>query len=79
MPSNRDVHVSKNTDGPGWKKTVDGDKVGNAHRTQQAAIDAATAIAKKNQSDVVVHGRDGKIRSKDSFGKDPRHIRDTEH
>lgn len=74
----KDVHVSKN-DGGGWKKTVAGEKIGNAHRTQQAAVDAAKTIAKQNQSDVVTHGRDGKIRSKDSFGNDPRSIRDTEH
>lgn len=79
MPSKKDVHVSKNTEGPGWKKTVAGEKVGHAHRTQRAAIEAAEAIAKRNASDLVVHGRDGKIRSKDSFGHDPRAVKDTEH
>ena len=74
----KDVHVSKN-DAGGWKKTVGGDKVGNAHQTQRAAIDAAEKIAKQNRSDLVVHGRDGKIRSKDSYGNDPRSIKDREH
>lgn len=78
MTKRKDVHVSKD-EGGGWKKTVGGEKVGNAHRTQQAAIDAAEKIAKKNQADLVVHGRDGKIRSKDSFGNDPKSIKDTEH
>ena len=74
----KDVHVSKN-DGGGWKLTVGGDKVGNARSTQHAAVEAAKTIAKRNQSDVVTHGRDGKIRSKDSYGNDPRRIKDKEH
>lgn len=78
MPSSDDVHVSKDENG-GWKKTVGGEKVGHAHQTQQGAIDAAEKIARKNESDLVVHGRDGKIRSKDSFGNDPKSIKDTEH
>ena len=79
MPKKGDVHVSRNTEGTGWKKTIDGEKVGNAHRTQKAAIDASESIAKRNKSEVVVHGRDGKIRSKDSFGNDPKSIKDKEH
>lgn len=78
MPSNDDVHVSKDESG-GWKKTVGGEKVGHAHRTQQAAIDAAEKIAREKGSDLVVHGRDGKIRSKDSFGNDPNPPKDREH
>ena len=71
MSNRREVHVSKNTEGGGWKKTVGGQQVGGVHRTQQAAIDAAEKLARQNRSDLVVHGRDGKIRSKDSFGNEP--------
>lgn len=39
--------------------------------TQKKAIDAAREIARNNQSEVVIHGRDGQIRAKDSYGKDP--------
>ena len=39
--------------------------------TQAEAIEAAKEIAINNQSEVVIHGRDGRIRDKDSYGKDP--------
>ncbi len=39
--------------------------------TQSEAINRAREIAKNNQSEMVVHGRNGKIRQKDSFGNDP--------
>ncbi len=39
--------------------------------TQSEAIDVATEIAKNQGVEVVIHGRDGKIRDKDSYGTDP--------
>ena len=40
---------------------------------------AAREIARNQRSDVVTHGRDGRIRSKDSYGNDPNPPRDKEH
>ncbi len=51
----------------------------STHKTQDAAGRAAIRIAKKEGSEVIVHGRDGKIRSKDSYGNDPNPPRDKEH
>ncbi len=39
--------------------------------TQKKAIDAARGIARNNESEVVIHRRDGQIRAKDSYGNDP--------
>ena len=39
--------------------------------TQKKEIEAARAIAINQQSEVVIHGRDGQIRAKDSYGNDP--------
>lgn len=47
--------------------------------TQQAAIKAAIPIAKAEKSEVVIHARDGKIRDKDSYGKDSNPPRDKRH
>jgi len=47
--------------------------------TQTETAKKATPIAKENQSDVVIHGRDGKIRDRDSYGNDPFPPRDTKH
>ncbi|MFN0292830.1 DUF2188 domain-containing protein [Pedobacter helvus] len=43
--------------------------------TQKEAIDIARQIAKNQQSELVVHGKNGSIREKDSFGNDPRKIK----
>ncbi len=39
--------------------------------TQKDAIAAAKKIAKNNKAEVIIHGRDGKIRERNSYGKDP--------
>ena len=51
----------------------------STHRTQGTAIQKARPIARKNETELVIKGRDGKIRRKDSYGNDPRRLRDTEH
>lgn len=43
------------------------------------AIDYAKELAKRQQSELIVQKRDGKIQSKDSFGNDPCPPKDTEH
>jgi len=39
--------------------------------TQKEAIEIATGIARNQQSDTKIHGRDGQIRGGNSFGNDP--------
>lgn len=46
------------------------------HQSQSAAYKAAREIAKNEKSEVVIHGRDGRIRDRDSFGNDPFPPRD---
>lgn len=41
------------------------------HDTQSEASDAARDTAKNKGSDVVIHGRDGSIRERNSYGNDP--------
>lgn len=47
--------------------------------TQKEAELYAKNIAVNQHSELIIQGRDGKIRSKDSFGNDPFPPRDTEH
>jgi hypothetical protein len=47
--------------------------------TQKQAIQVAREIAKNQKSEVVIHGRDGKIRDKDSYGNDPNPPRDKKY
>jgi uncharacterized protein YdaT len=52
-------------------------RVTSIFETQSKAIDAARDIAINQRSEVVIHGRDGQIRDKDSYGRDPDPPRDT--
>lgn len=54
-------------------------RVSSEHRTQGTAINSATRTARHEKSEVVIHGRDGKIRDKDSYGPDPCPPRDTKY
>ncbi|AZG17164.1 DUF2188 domain-containing protein [Cupriavidus pauculus] len=71
---NKDVHVVPAPEG--WAveeaKTPAGRKL---FATQEDAIEAAMEIARRNQSELFIHGRDGQIRSRNSFGHDPRSIK----
>jgi hypothetical protein len=51
----------------------------SSHLTQKAASEAGRLAAQKNQSELVIHRPDGRIRDKDSFGGDPCPPRDTRH
>jgi hypothetical protein len=72
-----DVHVSKLGDSS-WKVTQSGERI-SVHRSQANAIERGRTEAFRDGVDLVTHGRDGRIRSKDSFGRDPLPPRDTEH
>ncbi|WP_284581605.1 DUF2188 domain-containing protein [Streptomyces sp. 2P-4] len=48
-------------------------EVSEPHRTQKEAIDAARRQAEDHKpAQVVVHGRDGRIRTEYTYGDDPR-------
>ena len=42
------------------------------HRTQAEAFEQARENAKKEKSELYLHGRNGKIRARNSYGNDPR-------
>lgn len=47
------------------------EKSTSMHDTQADAIDRARDIARNQQSELLIHGRDGQIRARDSYGNDP--------
>jgi hypothetical protein len=66
--------------GNGWAVKKEGsDKFTVITETQRDAIAIAREIAKNNRSELVIHGKDGKIKDKDSYGKDPNPPRDKKH
>lgn len=71
----KNQHVVPHDDG--WAVRGAGNKqVTSIHRTQKEAIKQGRGIAINERSELVIHGEDGKIRDKDSFGNDPFPPRD---
>jgi hypothetical protein len=74
MPGKGDVHVVP--DEGRWRVNVEGsDRARSIHDTQAAARAAGREIARRNKSELLVHGRDGKVRERRSYGHDPRRIK----
>lgn len=64
-------HVVRNPDG-GWDVKKGGAYRSSGHyRTQKDAISAAREMSSNQRSELYIHGRDGRIREKDSHGSDP--------
>ena len=51
-------------------------RVSSIHKTQGEAIIAGRKTAKRERSELVIHSPNGKIRDKDSYGRDPIPPRD---
>lgn len=74
----KNQHVVKGKEG--WNvKGENNSKATSNHSTQKEAIGRAREIAKNQKTEVVIHGRDGKIRDKDSYGNDPHPPKDKKH
>lgn len=62
--------------GNGWSVEVEGGgQAATRFDSQEEAIKAATEGAKQNKVELFIHGRDGRIRERNSFGNDPREIK----
>lgn len=69
MSKGRNQHVVPR-DG-GWAVKPEGGRASSIHDTQREAIDRAREVSRNQNSELLVHGRDGKIRERDSHGHDP--------
>jgi len=47
------------------------DRLTSTHDTQRGAFERAREIARKQRSEVIIQGEDGKIRERNSYGNDP--------
>lgn len=66
-----DVHVVPSDQG--WRVEIAADgRARSVHRTQAEARAAAREIARRNRRELFLHGRDGQIRERNTYGKDPR-------
>lgn len=56
----------------GWAvKSAGAAKASSVHSTQQSAIKTARSNAIKNSSEMLIHGANGRIRERNTYGKDP--------
>ncbi|PZQ97213.1 MAG: hypothetical protein DI533_15245 [Cereibacter sphaeroides] len=67
---NKDQHVVPR--GNKWGVRSSGaEKVSRLYGTQQEAIDQARDKARRDGAELYIHGRDGRIRERNSYGSDP--------
>jgi len=52
-------------------KGAKANRAASVHKTQAEAIQRARQIARNQGTELLIHGRDGKIRDRDSHGNDP--------
>lgn len=66
----KNQHVVRS--GSDWGVRGEGNgRLTSKHPTQREAIDAGREIARNQRSELLIHGRDGRIRERDSHGHDP--------
>lgn len=72
MPNKKPhIVVEPRPDGQ-WARQKNGTKrAASLHDTKAAAEQAARAQARRERTELVVKGRDGKIQRRDSYGNDP--------
>lgn len=73
-PSKREVHTVPNPNGKGWANELNG-LVVSVSRTKVEAVKLGRVMAKREKREHVIHLRDGRIRTKNSYGHDPRNVR----
>ena len=74
MPKKGDVHVVPHNGR--WRIEVEGTaRPHSTHDTQAGARQVARDVAKRNKTELLVHGRNGRVRERNTYGRDPRRIK----
>ena len=68
--SKKGQHVVPSSSAWSVKKAGAG-RATSVHTKQSEAIAAATQIARNQKTELYIHGRDGRIRKRNSYGNDP--------
>lgn len=65
-------HIVYNDDNNVWQvKKENAEKATKNYETQKEAINAGRDLAKKQESELIIHKKTGEIREKNSYGSDP--------
>lgn len=74
----KDIHVVPHSEG--WATKKEGaTRAGVVVDTQREAIERVREQAKRENVEVVIHRKDGKVRDSDSYGRDPNPPKDKKH
>lgn len=66
----RNQHIVPHQEG--WAvKGEKAEKASSVHSTQREAIEQGRKISQNQGTELFIHGRNGRIRERDSHGKDP--------
>ena len=67
----KNQHITPHRDG-GWQvKAAGSNRATIRTETQQQAVEIGRTIARNQESELFIHGRNGQIRERDSYGNDP--------
>lgn len=67
----KNQHITPHPDG-GWQVKGEGNSRATIRtNTQKDAIDVGRQISRNQKSELLIHGTDGRIRARDSYGNDP--------
>ena len=70
----QNIHVVPRNDG--WAVRKEGtSRATSIHQTQRDAVDAAREMARSWRSELIIHGRDGRIRDRDRYSPDRTPLR----
>ena len=75
MANRNNIHVVQRGDLWGTLREG-GQRASEVFDTQAQAIQAGRQMARQGQGELLIHGQDGRIRSRDSYGHDPFPPRD---
>lgn len=70
MKNPKNVHIVRRPGGWGALREG-GQRVGQIFSTQAEATKKGRQMAKEGRGELFIHGRDGRIRARDSHGHDP--------
>ena len=77
MARSDDLHIVPDPASGKWKLVRAGRTLAS-YSTQEGVERIGRRLARRNKVDLVTHGRDGRIRSKDSYGNEAA-VEDSEH
>lgn len=72
MANRKTYHVTADGDGGWCLKAEDASRASSTHDNKADAVQSAKGLAKKQAfGQVVIHGKDGRIQTEYTYGKDP--------